>query len=79
MGKEKKEPSFEEALEQLENLVNSMEDGDIPLTDLVEKFEEGTKLLKSCEKSLKKAELKIEKLKDSGSLESESFDPSADN
>lgn len=63
MSSKKKEPSFEEALEKLEALVASMESGDIPLADLVEKFEEGSKLVKTCEERLKHAELKIEKLR----------------
>ena len=63
MPSKKKEHSFEEALEKLENLVESMESGDIPLAELVEKFEEGSKLVKTCEERLKQAELKIEKLR----------------
>jgi exodeoxyribonuclease VII small subunit len=40
-----------------------MESGDVPLADLLAKFEQGTKLLKVCETRLKDAELKIELLK----------------
>jgi len=40
-----------------------MEQGDIPLADLLAKYEEGAKLLRACESRLKDAELKIEKLK----------------
>ena len=39
-----------------------MEDGSIPLAELVAQFEEGAKLLKVCQKELKQAELKIQKL-----------------
>ena len=56
-------PSFEQALEQLESIVESMESGDTPLADLLVKFEEGTRLLKICEARLKEAEVKIELLK----------------
>ena len=56
------ELSFEEAMQRLETLVDSMEQGDIPLADLVAKFEEGSKLLEACRGRLKDAELKIEKL-----------------
>lgn len=59
----KKEPSFEAALEKLETLVASMESGEVPLATLVEKFEEGSRLVKLCEDRLKQAELKIEKLR----------------
>ena len=57
------EPSFEEALEKLESIVSKMEDGDVPLADLLTQFEEGSKLLKQCESRLKEAELRIEQLK----------------
>ncbi len=55
--------SFEAALAKLEAIVDSMESGEVPLADLLAKYEEGTKLLKACEARLKDAELKIEKLK----------------
>ena len=55
--------SFEAALGQLEAIVESMESGEVPLAELLAKFEEGTKMLKVCEARLKDAELKIEQLK----------------
>lgn len=55
--------SFETALTKLEAIVESMESAEVPLADLLAKYEEGTKLLKACESRLKEAELKIEKLK----------------
>jgi exodeoxyribonuclease VII small subunit len=55
--------SFEDALTKLETIVDAMESGDVPLADLLAKFEEGTQLLKVCEARLKDAELKIEQLK----------------
>jgi len=55
--------SFEAALAKLEAIVESMETGEVPLADLLSKFEEGNKLLKHCEGRLKEAELKIEQLK----------------
>lgn len=61
--KTKPKPSFEEALARLESIVESMESGDVPLADLLAKFEEGNALLKTCEARLKEAELKIEQLK----------------
>ena len=56
-------PSFETALARLEAIVDAMEQGEVPLADLLAKYEEGTKLLKVCEARRKDAELKIEKLK----------------
>jgi exodeoxyribonuclease VII small subunit len=55
--------SFEAALGRLESIVESMESGDVPLAELLAKFEEGNTLLKQCESRLKHAELKIEQLK----------------
>ncbi len=55
--------SFEAALAKLETIVDSMESGEVPLAELLAKYEEGSKLLKVCESRLKDAELKIEKLK----------------
>ncbi len=55
--------SFEAALSKLEAIVESMESGEVPLAELLAKFEEGNKLLKHCESRLKDAELKIEQLK----------------
>ncbi|MSU69634.1 MAG: exodeoxyribonuclease VII small subunit [Opitutaceae bacterium] len=55
--------SFEDALNQLEKIVETMESGEVPLAELLAKFEEGSKLLKLCETRLKDAELKIELLK----------------
>ena len=55
--------SFEHALGKLESIVESMESGDVPLAELLARFEEGNKLLKVCEARLKDAELKIEQLK----------------
>jgi len=55
--------SFENALNQLETIVETMESGDVPLAELLAKFEEGNKLLKVCESRLKDAEMKIELLK----------------
>ena len=72
----KDQTSFEEALAKLESIVESMESGDVPLADLIARFEQGTKLLQVCETRLKEAELRIEQLKKSkdGSLSLEKFD-----
>jgi exodeoxyribonuclease VII small subunit len=55
--------TFEAALTRLEAIVDSMEQGEVPLAELLAKYEEGSRLLKVCESRLKDAELKIEKLK----------------
>lgn len=50
-------------MQRLETIVEAMESGDVPLAELLAKFEEGSKLLAQCEQRLKSAELKIEQLK----------------
>jgi exodeoxyribonuclease VII small subunit len=54
--------SFETELARLEKLVESLESGAVSLDELVAKYEEGMRLLKSCQKSLEAAELRIEQL-----------------
>ena len=58
------EPSFEETMKRLENLVESMESGSAPLAELVDRYEEGSKLLKDCRKRLEIAELKIKEVRE---------------
>ena len=53
------QPTFEDAIERLEDIVASMEEGDTPLAQLVDQFEEGTKLAKACNERLKEAESRI--------------------
>lgn len=69
--------SFEEALSRLEAVVESMEAGDVPLADLLAKFDEGNKLLKLCETRLKEAELKVELLKKAKDADAPVFAPFA--
>lgn len=56
--------SFEDALHKLETLTEALEGGDIPLEQLVARYEEGTLLLQLCRKRLEDAELRIEKLRE---------------
>ena len=58
------ELGFEEAMKRLENLVESMESGSAPLAELVDRYEEGAKLLKDCRKRLELAELKIKEVRE---------------
>lgn len=62
--------TFEDALRRLEGIVEGMEEGDVPLEELVVQFQEGTKLMKHCSGKLSDAELKIQKLADDGEFES---------
>tara|TARA_B100001094_G_scaffold330883_1_gene397317 strand:- start:10811 stop:11071 length:261 start_codon:yes stop_codon:yes gene_type:complete len=55
---------FEEAMKRLDCLVESMESGSAPLSELVDRYEEGAKLLKDCRKRLELAELKIKEVQE---------------
>ena len=53
------EKSFEENMEQLENIVTELEKGDLNLEESVKKFEQGINISKKCNDILEKAEKKI--------------------
>jgi exodeoxyribonuclease VII small subunit len=53
---------FEEALAQLEKIVNRLEAGDVPLEDSIRIYERGAALRAHCEQKLKEAELKVEQI-----------------
>ncbi len=52
--------SFEEALKRLEEVVERLEKGDLPLEESLRLFQEGMVLVKHCEGLLKAAEAKVE-------------------
>ena len=54
--------TFEKAIEELEDIIKSLEQGDVPLDDTIELYERGAKLKDFCEKKLKDAEIKIKKI-----------------
>lgn len=62
MTKKSAIPDFEAALQELEQLVNKMESGDQSLEDSLKAFQRGIELTRTCQKGLKEAEQKIEKL-----------------
>ena len=65
--------NFEEALEELERLVSSMEEGELSLEDSMKAFEKGIKLTRECQTALQKAEQKVQiLLNESG--ETQAFD-----
>lgn len=53
---------FEEAIARIEEIVTQLERGDAPLDQSVALFEEGTKLIQSCNGLLDSAEQKVFKL-----------------
>ena len=64
-----KTPPFEEALKNLEGVVEAMEADDLPLETLLAKYEEGAKLVKICQEKLAEAELNIQQLEKTASGE----------
>ena len=51
--------TFEQAMKQLEEIVEALESGDLPLEKAISKFEEGIKLSKFCSNLLDETEKKI--------------------
>ena len=55
--------SFEQSMARLDEIVRHLEKGDMPLNDSLALFEEGTALIRSCEKQLDEAEQKVVQLR----------------
>ena len=51
---------FEQALGELETVVEKLEHGDLPLEEALKQFERGIELTRGCQASLKQAEQKVE-------------------
>jgi exodeoxyribonuclease VII small subunit len=60
------ELSFETALKELEQIVSRLEQGDVDLEDSIALYERGQTLKSHCEKRLKAAETRLEKIVHSG-------------
>jgi len=68
------EPDFEQALGELEQLVERLERGDLPLDEALKTFERGVALTRYCQSALKSAQQKVEILmKKSGKVELQPF------
>lgn len=66
---------FEAAMRDLEEIVERLEHGDLPLEESLAAFERGVILTRSCQAALKEAEQKVEiLLKKAGGVEVEAFD-----
>lgn len=55
-------PTFEENMRRLEQIVRSMERGDVPLEESLKLFQEGTELVRKCGKILDDAQLQVKKI-----------------
>ncbi len=54
--------SFEEAIAELERIVERLERGQVPLAESIAIYERGAALKKRCERLLREAEMRIEKI-----------------
>jgi exodeoxyribonuclease VII small subunit len=70
-----KKINLEKSLTDLEELVEELESGDLPLETAMKKFEEGIKLTRGCQAALKDAEQKVQiLLKSAGGEELTDFE-----
>lgn len=72
---DKKDLNFEETMQELENIVQELEKGNLNLDDSIKKFEEGMNISKKCNEILEEAEKKITILiKKDNKIEEENFE-----
>ena len=62
MAKSKEELSFETAMDQLEEIVEKLEEGEVPLEKALEFYQKGMDLSKYCHDTLQKAEDQLTKM-----------------
>jgi len=74
----KANPPFEDALKNLERIVEAMESDELPLEALLARYEEGTKLIRVCQEKLAEAEVRIRQLEKTaaGEIKLKSFEKS---
>jgi exodeoxyribonuclease VII small subunit len=72
-------PDFEQALAELETLVEKMEQGDLSLEESLQSFERGIQLTRNCQQALQAAEQKVQiLLEKDGGAQLEDFTSSDD-
>lgn len=55
--------SFEQALEELKDIVSKLESGESKLEEAIDAYDRGARLKRHCESKLREAEAKIEKIR----------------
>ncbi len=75
VARNSKAPEFEQALEELEKLVETLERGDLPLDEALKRFERGVELTRHCQSALKAAQQRVEILlrRNNGEVEAAPF------
>lgn len=71
MGKSTQPKSFEQALEELENIVSSMDSGQLPLEQSLSAYKRGTELLQYCQKTLAEVEQQVLILNNANTLQAQ--------
>ena len=66
---------FERAIEELESIIKRLEEGKVPLAELVEIYERGEALKRRCEELLKAAEARVEKITTDASGKAKGSEP----
>lgn len=67
--RKKPQPGLEEALSELETLVEQMEDGELPLEEALARFQRGVELTRICRKALADVEHKVQLLQKKAGVE----------
>ncbi|HSM56545.1 MAG TPA: exodeoxyribonuclease VII small subunit [Candidatus Sulfomarinibacteraceae bacterium] len=68
MSNKSEQLSFEEALAELERIVEKLESGDLSLEESLALFEKGQALARQCNEQLESATLRVEQLTEDGEL-----------
>ena len=58
--------TFEDALKELENLVDALDKGDVSLDEAIAAYDRGSQLKDHCQKKLNEAKMKVETIQSSG-------------
>jgi len=80
MSRSKRPPDFEKSLTELEELVEKLEGGDLPLDEALKTFERGISLTRDCQSALEAAQARVDVLlkREDGSSELAPFDAGID-
>jgi exodeoxyribonuclease VII small subunit len=79
LARNNKGPDFEQALAELEGLVERLERGDLPLDEALKTFERGVALTRHCQASLQAAQQRVEiLLKRGAQVQAEPFEEASD-
>lgn len=79
MNRKHRQPDFEKSLQELEQLVERLESGELPLEEALKTFERGVALTRECQTALKAAQARVDVLvKRGGDFEAQPFDAGAD-